>query len=199
MPIEIRCAGCGRTWAVADELVGQPVVCPACGATIGGAPPADAFAAPAAAPAQAPEMLLTMSQANTLMSIKMAAIFNIVVGILSVLMAGLMVFYAVFFMVGMPREMAAQNAAGMFKVMGITSGVAAILSLISAAIQILAGAYLVMRKPAARMLGLVAGFASCVSLWTYCVWPLCLAVGIFTLIVLFRGSTKQALEGPPEA
>jgi len=198
MPIEIQCPTCGKAWAIADELAGRPVLCPACGATMGAGPAAAAPAAPAVGAAQAPEVLLTLAQAGTLMQIKMAAVFNIVVGILNVLTAGLMVFYAVMFMVGMPREMP-HDSAGALKVMGILSGVAAFLSVVLAVLQIFAGAYLVMRKPAARTLGLVAGFASCVSLWGLCVWPLSLATGVYTLIVLFRGSTKQALQGPPEA
>ncbi|MBM4018578.1 MAG: hypothetical protein FJ288_09670 [Planctomycetes bacterium] len=190
MTIEVSCGTCGRGWAVAEELAGRPIACPGCGAAIP-VPPAPGAAA--GAPRQ-PEVVLTLSQAGALANLRMAAVFNIVAGIVSVLMAGLLVFYAVMFAtMGMRTEMPLDSPP-VFKILIGFSAVAALLSLASGAVQILGGTYLAMRRPGARTLGLIAGFASCVSVWGYCVYPLCLAAGIYTVIVLFRRETREMLE-----
>ena len=131
--------------------------------------------------------------------IKVAGIFNIILGSLSVLWAGLMGLYAGLFASGaIPTENGSQPPqvallVTIFLVMAIPS-------LIAAVIEIVAGIKLLRRSRGARTLGIVAGFVSVLSLWSgCCLWPFGIASGIYTLVVLFRDTSRLALEGgePP--
>ncbi len=69
-----------------------------------------------------------------------------------------------------------------------------VLSAACGIVELVAGIMLLKRTPGARTLGLVSGFVSCVSVWGCCVYPFCLAAGIFTLILLFKEQYRLLLE-----
>jgi DNA-directed RNA polymerase subunit RPC12/RpoP len=187
MSTEVRCTGCGKTWTVAGDAVGQTVACPGCGGAI---------AVGAAAPLPpAPEPLVTVGQARTAMHIRMSAVFNLVLGGIHLLWAVFMVLECVVF-VFIARQDRTSNAFPL-KIMLILFAGMGVLSLLAGAVHLLGGVYLLKHKPGARLMGLVAGFVACACLWSYCVWPLGLAVGIYTLVILFRKETRRALEQAP--
>ena len=78
---------------------------------------------------------------------------------------------------------------GMFAGMGV-------LSLLTAALQAATGIMMLRKKGAIRIMGIVTGIVSLVSVWAFCCgWPLCVAVGAWTLIVVLNAEVKWALEG----
>jgi len=205
MPIQARCHGCGKMYNLTDDLAGKRVKCPGCGAAflvptaeqpLGPTPP------PAASPTQRPAPIPpSFSQppsppSRILTHIKVVGIFNVIVGALSGLwfLFSLMVIMAVAggMMEGDP------DAPPLAFMYALWAGIG-ILSLVSGIIEILAGVRLLQRHPAARRVGLVAGFVSCASLWGCCVWPFCLASGIYTLVILFREEARLLLESQPPA
>lgn len=127
--------------------------------------------------------------AKILSRLKLAGIFNIVVGSLSLLWAILMLPQAFFSPVLARLDPEVPRA--------LMIGVILVMSALSAGcgvVELLAGIKLLMRGPGARKLGLISGFVSCAGLWGCCIYPFCLAAGIFTLILLFKEDYRVFLE-----
>jgi hypothetical protein len=201
MPIEIRCAGCGSAWTVADASAGQPAVCPGCGADLAAPPLANTAPVSPCLNAATPAI-----PSNTCLHLKLVGIFNVVSGFLNLLQGFFQISGIVFVLSGMYDKFLRQFQDQFpFPFMSKTTMIVVyvvlfLLSFFAGILCLAAGVWILQRRTGAWILGIIAGFVSTISLWQGCMfWPLFLASGIFTLIIMFRGGTKQALEGPPEA
>lgn len=212
--IRITCSGCGSAYNVDGRAAGRSVQCPKCGGMIaipsapgpaGGAAATPAQAAPAAgiAASAAPPPVIPQAfappppyspvasdPARVASNIRLAGIFNIIVGILSLLWAVLMLietFVAPF----MAKEDPHGPPPGLMVVIFL---LLFLISVGAGVVQLIAGIRLDKCRKGSRTIGLVSGFASCASiLWGCCICPFCVASGIYTLILLFKEPYKAFL------
>jgi hypothetical protein len=122
---------------------------------------------------------------------KVIGVFHVVLGVLNLCWAGLW-FLQIFVFLGggieqgpgePPVEFGAAVAFGLF-----------VLSMVLAAIQLVAGAALLQRKRGCRKLGIASAVASCAGLWACCFYPFCLGCGIYSLIVLLSHDAGRVLD-----
>jgi hypothetical protein len=73
--------------------------------------------------------------------------------------------------------------------------IAAVFSVISAALQVWAGIALLRRSRGARQLGVAAGILGCASLWGCYCFPVGLGIGITTLVILLGENARLVLDG----
>ena len=186
MAVHVQCGGCGKAYSLQDAMAGRRVKCPACGATI----EVPAAGSPADIPVAEP-LAAAATAGPAALHLKLIGIFNIIAGVLNGLWAGLMVLevFAVLFGAfeadpDFPAPVAAILFLGMF-----------VLSAAAAVFLIVTGVRMLKRAPGSRKLGLAAAIVCCASVWGCCIWPLCLAAGIYSLIALNKDSVKAALGG----
>ena len=204
--MQVICAQCGTSYELGPEYSGKRVKCRTCQAVIE-VPAMDAAAAPGAqagpgtqpgaygapsamAGGQAPYGADRAAAFET--HRKMVGIFNIVVGILSLLWAAFCAIFVVTFMAMPQREFGRDGPPK--ELMVAMYGAMLVLSLIAGIIQLVAGTKVLKGSPGARSMGLFSGFLSCASLWGCCVYLFCLASGIYTLIILFGQDARDFLE-----
>jgi len=207
--MQVVCAQCHTPYELGPEYAGKRVRCRTCQAVIQipeidpstgepaahpeagpGAEP-DPYRSPAAAGGGQPPYGVDRAAAFETHR-KIVGIFNIIVGVLSLLWVAFCVIGMIVFAT-MPQHELGRDAPpagfglGMYFVMFL-------LSLIAGVIQLAAGTKVLKGSPGARGMGLASGFVSCASLWGCCVYPFCLASGIYTLIILFGQGAKEFLE-----
>jgi len=76
------------------------------------------------------------------------------------------------------------------------------LSLVTLLCFLVAGVALVLPRPPASELGMIAGGVSCVSLWQCVLYPFCLILGIYSLVILLGQDARlffASLREPPGA
>ena len=207
--MQVICAGCGTPYELGPEYAGKKVRCRTCQAVIqvpvmgpsAGAAAPDSQAGPGAQPDYyGPQAGMAGGQAAYEADRaaafethrKLVGIFNIVVGVLSLLWAGFCAL-EVLFIPAMPQREFGRGAPPKEFLIGVFF-VMLLLSVIAGIIQLVAGTKVLKGSPGARITGLVSGFASCASLWGCCVYPFCVASGIYTLIILFGQDAKSFLE-----
>ena len=189
MPIGVQCPQCGTHYQVKDETAGAKVRCRVCNCAMripaGGAPPTSPPGAGArAAPAHRAARQFEGRR-------KIIGVFHIVVGALNLCWAGLLILVIFSILAGNvpnnpgdpPPEMTATFTFG--------------LSLLSAGLgvlQLVAGVALLNRRRGCRTLGIIAAVASCLSLWSGCLYPLCLGSGIASLIILLGRDAQRLLD-----
>ena len=120
-------------------------------------------------------------------------IFNIIAGVVSLLWAVFAAFVVVVGVIateGMPGRRRDEG----FWIPVAVYGAMFLLSAVTGIIQLAAGTKVLKGSPGARNMGLASGFISCASLWGCCVYPVSLASGIYTLIILFGHDAKRFLE-----
>ena len=204
--MQVICAQCGTSYELGPEYAGKRVKCRTCQAVIevpamdaaaaadaqaGAGTQPGAYGAPSAT-AGGQDAYGADRAAAFETHRKMVGIFNIIVGVLSLLWAAFCVIGMVTFAAIPERELGRDAPPAMFGV-GMYF-IMFILSLIAGIIQLMAGTKVLKGSPGARNMGLVSGFLSCASLWGCCVYPFCLASGIYTLIILFGQNAKDFLE-----
>ena len=219
MALHVLCPHCQIRYEVADEQAGRTAACPACGTvasipSIGPSPPVppslaeqpgafpqSPYASPqfAADPAVAADADLVQSYemiaARFEIHRRLIGIFGIVVGVLSMLWAGLCGFTAIFILTGdFPNQPPMEQR----ELMAVMYRVFAVLGLITGLVQISAAIWLLCRKRGCRILGILAGFFSCLSVWGCLVWLLSLGYGVYSLVTLCGRDASIAL-GPRPA
>jgi len=198
VPIDVYCPQCGKHYQVQDEMAGVTAKCRDCGAAIRIPPiaaPTSTPGEPAAVP-QAPGYGFQagpVDQAGLRVDVhrRVIGVFNIILGVLDLLWAGLMFIEIFAFLGGLieegpgepPPEFMAAFCFGWF-----------LLSAVLAVIQLMAGIALLRRKPGCRRLGIVSAIASCAGLWACCFYPFCLGCGIYSLVVLLSNDAKRVLD-----
>jgi len=189
MAIRIQCSGCGKAYSLQDTMAGRQVKCSGCG-TVLQVPAGSPFSGEPLGQAAAPSALAP--GANAALHVKLIGIFDIIAGGLSILWGLLMVFGIIGVLTGaMEEDPNAPPAAVMIVlyigmlILGIGAGI----------VDILAGVRVLKRRPGSRKLALVAAIVCCASAWGCCIWPLCLAAGIYSLVALNKDSVKAALGG----
>ena len=207
--MHVFCAQCRTPYELGPEYAGKKVRCRTCQAVIqvpmfdpsagAAAPGSQAGAAAEPGPYRSPAATAGAQHpygADRAAAFethrKLVGIFNIIVGILSLLWAGLWGF--VVFAVAMAGQEMHGRGDPPPEVVSLFYLVAAALALAGGIIQLAAGTKVLKGSPGARNMGLFAGFLSCASLWGCCVYPFCLASGIYTLIILFGQDAKSFLE-----
>ena len=131
---------------------------------------------------------------KTLFRVKLAGIFALIVGGLSALWALLMVLEVLLALAG---ELDTGPDAPPMEVMVLTFLGLLVFSAATAALQVTGGVKLLRRSKDARGWGIAAGIAGCASLWNCCIYPLCLAAGIYTLVVLLMKDVKTLFGARP--
>ena len=126
--------------------------------------------------------------------VTVVAVLNIVEGALFVIWAAISVIIAVVAAEGLipeqdMQELEAELLTSMFTI-------AAVFSVISAALQVWAGIALLRRSRGARHLGVAAGILGCAGIWGCYCFPIGLGVGITTLVILFGSNARLVLDGP---
>jgi predicted Zn finger-like uncharacterized protein len=202
--LHVRCPECGATYRVADDQAGGTARCPEC-TTLARIPAPGAASAATASPGNDPgrspaaagavpmppgygawDPAAWQAEAERRVGthLTIIAILDIVLSVLCLLW-GLMCFVAFHALntgaVPMPPELqdpaVRELALGMYPVLGG-------LSLVTFLFLLIAGVALVLRRPVARVLGLVAGGICCLSVWQCILFPFCLILGIYSLVIL---------------
>jgi len=130
------------------------------------------------------------------------AILDIVLSVLC-LVWGLMCFFAAHALrtgaVPMPPELqdpaVRKVALAMYPILGA-------MSLVTFLLLLIAGIALVARRPSARLIGLIGAGVCCASVWQCILFPFCLSLGIYSLVILLGQDAKflfAGLRGPPGA
>lgn len=185
MSIDLKCPVCGQLFSAGDDAAGGIIRCPGCGNDLQVAVGREeALSARQEAPvgSAAPSW-------DILASIKRVGIFNIIVGCLSFLWAMLMLIEVFAARSGFLHKYD-PNLPPVEEMLVIFLSLL-VFSLMSGAIQFLAGILILQRKNFGRVLGLISGFLSCFTFWTCFVYPFCLASGIYTLIILFKSEVRD--------
>jgi hypothetical protein len=143
---------------------------------------------PYAPPAEAP-----VPGSNVLGRLKVVAILGIILGGLSLLWALLMAVEIPLALSGALDEGRGPDDPPR-EVMAAVFLVLLLLSLGLGLLQILSGVRTLKRQRGARGLGLACGIASICSLWVCCLYPFCLAFGIFALVTFASDDVRRALE-----
>jgi hypothetical protein len=211
----VLCPECGKRYEVADEQAGGTGTCPACGtvaripsldAPIGGPPPqAGPPAYPPYTPAPFPAQPLApaygdqayfseMAFANFETHRRLLGIFGIIVGVLSMLWAGMC--GLVIFLV-MEGEMPNPPQEPELKVVAALYAVFGVLSIGTGILQIAAGISLLRRTRGCRKVGIVSGIISCVSMWGCFAWVFGLGYGVYALVILCGRNAIMAMEVRP--
>jgi hypothetical protein len=209
MSLTITCPKCQSPLTCEPAAVEQSVLCPRCGAGFAIGPAAPGVAAPlqAAAPGEvrppgaAPgAMPPSWPDPRGMLHIKLIGIFFIVCGALSLLWTCLAGFYtALFPMMASGRWPGAAGTPTAFptdfplEIITVVCAAMTVLSLATAGVQFWAGYAVLKRRRGARKWGYAAAAVSVVALWTYCLWPLLLAAGVYSLIALSLEHVRQTL------
>jgi len=125
----------------------------------------------------------------------MAGVFNIIAGALSLAWALLMVIEVFAVASGALDEQFTDPDQPPKEVMIV---VFAVMFFLSAAggLQVWGGVALLKRARNARGVGMAAAITSLASIWNCCLWPLCAAAGIYTLVILQKREVIDLLSGP---
>jgi len=211
--MQVICAGCGTSYELGPEYAGKRVRCRACQAVIQvpGLGPAQTATPPASPAGPAAELDPYRSpmepgagpqpSAHPYSADRAAAFethrrlvgtFNIIVGVLSLLWAGVAAF--VTFAVLAVGEEIQDPGDPPIETVVLFYLVISVLSLIVGILQLAAGVKVLKGSAGARSMGLVSGFISCASMWGCCVYPFCLGSGIYTLVILFGQDARTYLE-----
>jgi len=211
VPLHVRCPHCGATYRVADEQAGGTATCPECDApariptpdaTAGESRPpsgprldpsygpphhAGGFDPPQVQPAYGPwDPAAWRAEAERRVGFHLTIIgvLDIVLSVLCLLWG--MICFAVSHAIRteaipLPPELqdpAVRNLAiVVYPVVGV-------LSLVTFFFLLVGGITLIGRRPSGRVLGLIAGGLCCASLWQCVLFPFCLILGIYSLVVL---------------
>lgn len=207
MAIHVLCPRCGTRYALDDERAGKTGTCPACGTVAripspdepaeGAAPPEDHDAhlpQPAAYPyAPAYDEAQRRQEAALRMegNLRLLAILTLIMGGVSLLWSIYMLYRAWAVSAGRvplePGSLSRDMVATFIVVL-------AVLAIGTAVVELVAGIMLLRRSSGCRTMGIIAGVVSCASLWQCCVFPFCLAVGIYALVVLCGRDARDVLD-----
>ena len=198
MDVLFDCSKCGKRLSIPDAQAGGNVRCPHCGEVISAPAASSVPPAPAPAPPSAPTAPWTQLPSEAPPAggrgPDMAARYRLL-GILTLVGAGLnflwmllMIAYMILFSTGALKEqMRAQGGQQMpDEFMLAYFGGLAVLSLITAAVALAGGLKMLRGSAGARGWALGSGIMMCCSLWSCCLWPLNLGLGIYSLVVFFQ-------------
>lgn len=127
---------------------------------------------------------------GTLLNLKLVGIFNIVCGGLSAAWALLMLLETCLAPIIAEQETNPPPTI----VIALMFGGMFLLAAAAAVVQITAGIKVLRRSRRARTWGIVAGVVSCIQVCGCCIYPLTLAGGIFTLVIMFGEKAKRCLD-----
>lgn len=200
---EFTCPYCGRPVSRPEDGA-EETLCPGCQIPVpvpeppaGGPPPSASVHEPTFTPSPSfsgppPPRMIAGSQAEgsgLTAKLRMVGMFNCAMGSLSFIMV---LFYSVYVVMVLVNpsaiiELMRQNGQELpTSVFALVYGGLALLSLLSAVVQMAAGIRLIKSAPSARNYGLASGIISVMSLWLCCTFPLSIACGIFTLMALMN-------------
>jgi hypothetical protein len=194
MDVLFDCNKCGKRLSIPSEQASSAVRCPHCGAVIEAPashpappsppPPPPAPQAPWAQPPAAPAAGSGRDQAARY---RLLGILTLVAAGLNFLMAFFMLMRTVQCGTGaLDAELSAQGPYANKELVMAMLVAMTVLSFITAAVAPAAGLKMLRGGPGARGWALGSGIMMCCSLWTCCLWPLNLALGIYSLVVFFQ-------------
>ena len=186
MEIKISCPYCSKLFSAGDSLHGKIVYCPGCYNPV----QVPLFRGTKGTPRELLHPATRIINPPALTRIRLAAILNIVIGIVTLLAAT-----CVAFGISTPylEELEAPDEMARFFEHHLYVA-SALLNMALGVLMITAGALMEAGKKSGRTLGIIAGFACCVSFWSCCTFILRLGCGVYTLIILFREETKYIFE-----
>ena len=146
-------------------------------------------AAPSAAAYQPQTSETGEPDPGTLLNIKLVGIFSIVCGLLTVLPA----LYWVLELCLLPWILEQDRSGTPAIVFVLVFAILLVLAAVTAIIQITAGVKILKRSPGARTWGIVSAIAGCIHICGCCVYPLTLAGGIYSLVILLGEKVRRHL------
>ncbi len=227
MVLHVQCPHCGGVYQVADDQAGSTATCPEChtlaripavnapqAASAPAGPPPASFAGPqhaaglgAPSPPQGPQVVSTDTAARRLAAEGRIGFHLRLVGILSLIMAALCLMWAGLCLLAsfalrdgafpIPPEFRELQDPVLRQAIVVFCLVVGLLSLANFAGLLVSGICVLARRGAARPLGLFVAALNCASLWQYFLYPLCLGLGIYSLVVLWGQDARLLLSGPP--
>jgi len=213
--LHVQCPQCGGVYEVADEQAGGTATCPRC-QTLARIPSANAPPTELS-PSSHPSTTTPMAgqyhpgyaqggPAGAVMSAEQRVGFHLkLIGVLSLIMAVLCLIWgliALFTSVAirdrgfpLPPELGNfQDPAAFRQVASLFYLVVGGLSVLTFVSLLASGICVLARRPSARLLGIIVAVLSCVSLWQCFLYPFCLGLGIYSIIVLFGADAQMVLD-----
>jgi len=197
MDVLFDCSKCGKRLSIPDAQAGGNVRCPHCGEVISAPAASSVPPAPAPAPPSAPTAPWTQLPSEAPPAggrgPDMAARDRLL-GILTLVGAGLNLLLALFWVLetvlfstgALDAQLKAQGPDTPKEVTLAVFLVLVVTGLVTAAVALAAGLRMLRGSAGARGWALGSGIMMCCSLWSCCLWPLNLGLGIYSLVVFFQ-------------
>lgn len=198
LPFTIQCPVCGKRHQVSDSLRGKRGRCSTCGTVVDvPAQPAPEGPLPQSGDSPPePPAPATLPRATTEPNPKLVANLK-AAGILSIVLGGLVLAWALLMAIEIPLSLSGAFEDGHDdpprEAIAAIFAVLFLLSVGLGLLQIVSGVRLLQLRKGARTLATVSGIATLAALWVCCLYPFCVPLGVYTLVILSREEVREVL------